>query len=109
MYENGKQINHYANKMIHKRNQKNKYRRDWFRGLRCSSWEDYVAHAKEWDDLKYWKEFYLSDLRKCASDFTNSKLRTEFRNELANCDYEDMIAPQHSDYKKYFDYALFIW
>ena len=106
MYENGKQINHYANKMIHKRHQKNKYRRNWIGDLRYASWEDYLAHE---DDLKYWKEWYLSGPRKFASDCTNSKIRAGFRSDLANEDYEDMYAPQHSDYKKYFDYAWSVW
>lgn len=109
MYENGKQVNQHANKMIHKRRQKNQYRRKYVRGLRCASWEDYKAHADEWDNLKYWKEYYLSGARSFARGQTNSKLRRKFRDDAASCDYEEMYAPQHSEYQKSFDYAWSVW
>lgn len=109
MYENGKQMNRYANKMIHKRKQKKKYTRSYFRGYRGASWEDYCAHAEEWDDLEYWKEWYLSGSRKFASECTNSKLRSCLKNDLSHMDYEEMYAPQHGEYKKFFDYAWTVW
>ena len=84
MYENGRQVNRYEAKMIHKRKQKRLYRRYfWGRGLKGNSWEDYVAHADE-DD--------------------NSKLRSMFKDEYAHADYEDICSLHHSQYKKYFDY-----
>ena len=76
----------------------------WGRGLRGNSWEDYVAHADEDDDLEYWKVWYLSGARKFASDCSNSKLRSTFKDELAHADYEDICSLHHSQYKKYFDY-----
>lgn len=109
MYENGKQINHYASKMIHKRKQKNKYRRSYFGGYICASWEDYAAHAYEFNDLKYWREWYLSGPRQFARDCTNQKLRSSFREEISKEDYEDMYAPQNGEYRKFFDYAWTVW
>ena len=109
MYENGKQMNRYANKMIHKRKLKDKFRNDWFRRP-CASWEDYAAHRDEYfDDLRYWRISYDSGVRKFASDCSNSRLRSEYKNELAHVDYEDMYAPQHADYRKHFDYWWTIW
>lgn len=102
-------MNRYANKMIHKRKQKKKYMRSYFRGYRGASWEDYCAHAEEWDDLEYWKEWYLSGSRKFASECTNSKLRSCLKNDLSHMDYEEMYAPQHGEYKKFFDYAWTVW
>lgn len=105
MYENGRQVNRYAAKMIHKKKLKKLYRRYWWgRGLKGNSWEDYVAHADEDDDLEYWKVWYLSGARKFASDCSNSKLRSMFKNELSYDDYDDMTSLHHSQYKKYFDY-----
>ncbi len=110
MYENGKQLNRYANKMIHKRKQKDNCRRKWFGGLSCSSWEDYKAHAWEHNNsLEYWKTYYLSGPRKFARDQTNSALRRKFRDEFASDDYENMYAPQCAEYQKFFDYAYSIW
>ena len=104
MYENGRQVNRYANKMKHKRVLKNRYRRLWFRGYTAASWEDYVAHAKEWDRLEYWTTYYLSGVKDFSRDRTNGNLRTTFREEKARGDYEAMHAPQHGEYRKYFDY-----
>lgn len=109
VYENGKQINHYANKMIHKRKLKDKYRRSWIGNPRCASWEDYFAHADDWDDLKYWKEWYLSGSRRFAKCCTNSALRSGFREEFSHEDYENMYAPQNSEYKRLFDYMWSVW
>ena len=108
MYENGKQMNRYANKMIHKQKIKNKYRRDWFRRP-CASWEDFSAHRYEWDDLRYWRISYDTGSRRFASDCSNSKLRAEFKEELAHMEYEEMYAPQKGNYKKHFDYWWTIW
>ena len=109
MYENGRQINHYANKMKHKRVQKNRYRRKYFGGYRAASWKDYVAHADEWDDLEYWRDYYLSGVKAFARDRTNGVLRTRFREEAARGNYDDMSAPHHADYRKHFDYWWTVW
>lgn len=109
MYENGRQMNRYANKLIHKRKQKNLYRRGWFGGFRASSWEDYAAHAGEYDPLTYWKTCYLSGPRKFAKGQTNSIRRSKFRTELSSADYENMHALQRSEYKRFFDYWYCIW
>ena len=92
MYENGKQVNRYAAKMIHKRRQKNLCRRKYFGGIRGSSWEDYVAHLGERDSLKY----YLSGPKGFAKRQTNRVLRSRLRKE-------DHL-PQGAEYRKYFDY-----
>lgn len=87
MYENGKQVNRYAAKMIH-----NLCRRKYVGGIRGSSWEDYVAHLGEWDSPKY----YLSGPKGFAKRQTNRVLRSRLRKE-------DHL-PQGAEYRKYFDY-----
>ena len=109
MYENGKQMNRYANKMIHKRKLKDIYRRNWRGDPRAASWEDFVSHADEWDDLRYWREWYLSGPRKFAKGCTNKALRSGFPEEFSQEDLEDLYAPQHGEYKKSFDYMWSVW
>lgn len=104
MYENGRQLNRYAAKMIHKKRQKRNYTRNFLGGFRCKSWEDYVAHANKRDDLRYWRQWYLSNVRRFASEYSNSVIRSQFRTEKQCDNYEEMYAPQYSHYKKYFDY-----
>lgn len=104
MYENGKQANRYANKMKHKQIQKNRYRRKYLHGYRAASWEDYKAHADEWDNLEYWRGYYLSGVKDFARGCTNGILRARFREEAAHGNYDDMFAPQYASYKKFFDY-----
>ena len=109
VYENGKRMNHYANKMIHKRRQKNHFLTKGFPGVCSASWADYKAHADDFDSLKYWKVYYLSGLRKFARTQTNRVLRARLRSDIAAADYNNMHAPQHAEYQKSFDYLWTIW
>lgn len=109
MYENGRQMNRYANKMIHKRKQKNLYRRLWFGGFQASSWEDYAAHARDSDPLKYWKTYYLSGPKRYAKQQTNNIARARFREDVSSTEYEDMYAPQRAEYQRFFDFCWTVW
>ena len=105
MYENGKQVNRHANKMKHKQNQKYVFLSgNPFPRAPGVSWKDYISHKKDHQSNKYWKIGYSSEIRSYASRMTSHKLRTEFRNDKAHLDEEDLYAPQHSEYKKNFDY-----
>lgn len=108
MYENGKQMNRYANKMKHKKEMKKSFLKSPYK-FHHISWDDYVAHAGEYDRLDYWKTCYLSGVRAYASFRTNRKLRAEFRQALANEDFDALYAPQYGNYKKHFDYWWTIW
>lgn len=69
-----------------------------------TSWEDFVAHD-HWDpDLKYWWSCSFSSIRSWVSKCASRKLRNEFKHSLAHDDYEDIIAPQRGQFKKYFEY-----
>lgn len=103
MYQNGKQLNRYAAKMIHKKRMKDRYMNYPYGGLH-TSWADYVAHASLWDDLEYWRYYDLSGVRAYASLCSKRVLRNKFRTEIAAIDFEDMYAPQHGNFKKHFDY-----
>ena len=92
MYENGRQVNRYANKKKHKRKMKR--------------WSGYL---NDLDGLPYWKTYYLSGRRGFAKEWTNRRLRSKFREEVAQQDYENMSAPHCGEYRKHFDYAWTIW
>lgn len=108
MYQNGKQLNRYAAKMIHKKHMKDRYMNWPFGGLH-TSWVDYVAHKRPWDDLEYWRYYDASGPRSFAAKCTNRRLRNSFRHDMASQNFIDMYAPQHAYYKKYFDYCWAIW
>lgn len=99
MYENGKQLNHYACLMKHKHMMKKSYMRRPY-NYRYSSWSNYTAHLEEFDSIKYWKTFYLSDAREYARYLSRKTIRQQFRQEKHHTDPEEMYAPQHSHYKK---------
>ena len=107
MYENGRQINRYANKMIHKRKMKRKFLEGGY--ISYAGWDSYVAHSNERTWLEYWKYYYISGTREFARRCTRRKIRAGFRQDLARLDVEDMFAPQRGQYKKFFDYAWTVW
>ena len=109
MYENGRQVNRYANKMIHKRNLKRKYLIGGLFWRGYISWEQYVGCADGRDWLRYWDTFYISGRRGYARYCSRRKIRADFRQQVAHGDYENMYAPHGGQYKKFFDYAWTVW
>lgn len=69
-----------------------------------SKWVD-----KRNEGYDYWNQCYLSGSRRYAKDCTNRKIRSMFRDLIANEFLDDIIAPQGSDYEKLFDYFWTIW
>lgn len=109
MYENGRQINRYAAKMIHQRKMKFRYLHAKFGFGRGQSWDEYAAHCDDEWYLKYWHTWYYSGRRTLAQRCSNRKLRNEFREETASRDWENMYAPQYGNYKKHFEYWWMIF
>ena len=93
MYENGKRVNGYHRKKIHKRILKKKHR-IWY--------ADYHTDNTN-ADKEYWKQFYLTGPRKVAKDCTNRKIRRTY-NKYNMLNTEDMARPTNAMYRKYFDY-----
>lgn len=104
MYENGYQVNRYANKCRHKRKQKQ------LTMLRNHSYENPDTAYNKWsthytdtwcEPPHYWKVLYLSNPRKYSRKMTSKQVR---------CIYKEMLL--HNDpylfngglYKKTFDY-----
>ena len=109
MYENGVQLNRYANKMIHQRKMKYAFLNKTYGWMPGVSWEEYMARKKEQDSEEYWKIWDVSRRRAFASRCSRRKIRSEYRQALAHMDLEDMYVPQHSEYKKIYDYWWTIW
>lgn len=103
MYENGKQLNRYANKMLHKRKMKQSYLK---RGYFChyGSWSSYIAWLGEFDSVEYWKTWYLTGAREYADYKSRKKIRQSFRQEVYKKDFDEIYAPQRGEYKKYSEY-----
>ena len=57
----------------------------------------------------YWDEFYLSGSRRFAKQSTNRKIRSEFRDLLANEHHDNIPTLRGSDYEKWFDYLWTIY
>ena len=104
MYQNGKQLNRYAAKMIHKQTMKRQYlNKVWGFGL-GQSWEDYAAHCSDPWYLRYWKLWDFTGSRAVARWCSNKKLRAEFREDAARADWDNIYAPQCGNYTKHVDY-----
>ena len=103
MYENDRQLNRYANKMLHKRKMKLNYIRSPYNWI-YTSWENYIAHLKDYDSTDYWCTCYLSGPREYARYLSRKKLRQSFRQEVCKKDFDEIYAPQHGDYKRYSEF-----
>lgn len=104
MYENGRQVNRYANKCRHKKKQKQQAM------LRCHWHEDPVTTYNEWFNYyadmwqvspHYWEVFYLSGVRKYSRKMTSKKIRCIYKEMLL---HDDPYAINGGLYKKTFDY-----
>ena len=60
-------------------------------------------------EIKYWKICYLTGPRQYAKYGTDRRIRQRYRIIVITHDLEDIIAPQHSDYRKEYDYSNDIW
>lgn len=115
MYENGKRVNGYHRKMLHKRAMKDKYVKTWFYGhISGLSWEEFLKYirSRDWyseDDLHYWRTFYLSGCRSYAKYCTARKIRSVTKQAVTKQDYDDILNIDRGMYRKYFDYDWTIW
>ena len=101
MYENGRQLNRYANKKKHKHIMQQRYLRYPF-PRSFDSWNGYLAHLSEEDQpAEYWKAYSQTGHRRYAKHCTNRVLRAQGR-VLTDI-------PQRGGYRKLFDYWGYIF
>ena len=118
MYENGKRVNGYKRKRIHKRKMKQRHADSWFygSGSKTMSWPEFKAYAENAlangecpeSILDYWKATYLTEARQSAKRETARRSRQQFREAVNKCaDWEEFasLPPYH----RVFDYAWEIW
>jgi hypothetical protein len=105
-YENGKQVNRYANKIEHKR-------RQWEKCFspQCSFFpvkfmslfpEDYWLDENK--QVEYWRAYDYSTNRVFAKKQTNKRLRQDNRKLNDTLYYENFPNYQHGQFHKQFDY-----
>ena len=122
MYENGRRINGYQKKRLHKRKVKKAYAKTYCWGSGEYSWSMMVAKYRDeprdrWGHpLDYWKDYSLTGPRRYAKSQTNNVLRREFKNQcqkamLADFDdtYDYMPQIVNGTYRKYYDYTWTVW
>ena len=86
MYENGKRVNGYQKKRLHKRKVKNSYAKIYCYGDGEYTWRMLVTEFKDEPRMKwghpldYWKNYSLTEQRSMAKEQTNRALRREFNN-----------------------------
>lgn len=120
MYENGRRIEGYRKKRLHKRKQKNTYAKTWSYGDRESGM-DWTAlkiyafnraktrYGSDADyTLDYWKYYNSSKQRTAAKRETARRARQQFRERVNTCaDWEEFEGLD--PYKKIFDYDWEVW
>lgn len=122
MYQNGKRVNGYPKKRLHKRKQKERYAKKYCWGNHEVSWQTLENAYRDtpgygrYHPLNYWREFSLSGPRSYAKQQTNNVLRTKFKAEnkkiLTAYDVDDLDCfPRltNSNYRKYYEYSWTIW
>ena len=119
MYENGKRVNGYQKKRLHKRKIKNTYAKTWYWGNGQYDWDMMVIEYKDeprsrWGHpLDYWKDFSLTGPRSYAKEQTNSIIRREYkdycRRALIDNIYDFTPNMSNGTYRKYFDYDWTVW
>lgn len=122
MYENGKRVNGYQRKRLHKRKVKQSYAKTWYYGDGQYEWNLLVLQYKDeprskWGHpLDYWKDCNLTGPRCYAKSQTNSVLRRKFNDEcrkalLEDFDdtYDDLPRVANGNYRKYYDYSWTVW
>lgn len=122
MYENGKRVNGYRRKRMHKRKMKQSYAKTWVYGDGMSAWNTLVLEYKDtpaarWGHpLNYWKDCSHTTARQFAKHQTDHTLRREFnnvRNKVILADPEDFMEEvptlSRGEYRRYFDYGWTVW
>lgn len=123
MYENGRRVNGYFKKHIHKNKIKQRYINTWLYGKNRKSnlmaWPEFKAYVEKISSrpiygcyynhaLKYWKQYYLTGSRKYSKRETARRARQQFREAISKCiDWNDFdgLTPYH----KNFDYSWTVW
>ena len=115
--------NRYDRKQQHKRELKKKHAIQWdnfdVNIDEIIAREEYERDLEsgislKWNDERnggynYWDNYYISGARKYAKDCTNRKIRSKYRNLLANQEFEHIMTLSGSQYEKEFDYFWTIW
>lgn len=106
MYQGGKRISGYRKRRQHKERMKQQYGRMGggpynYDGYK--SWQDYKANHSEYEDLDYWRRYYLSSSKSAAKKYTNKRIRAQ---RIYN---DDSISLKHAEYRKEFDYGWWVW
>lgn len=109
MYQNGKRIEGYLEKRLHKRKMKDRHAKKYAYGPKQQyTWTQLLAyHADEPGALDYWREYYLA--KKECKNAASRRIRNIIRAKIARGDYEDMDLPQSAEYRKYYDYQGEVW
>lgn len=104
-------VNRYRRRRYHKRVIIRRFEKHWDR-----SRLNYVQILDKYRDdpwmlneIKPWKIRYLTGPRQHAKYGTDRRIRQRYRTIVITHELEDIIAPQHSDYRKEYDYSNDIW
>lgn len=107
-------MNRYQRKCKHKRHIKREHVSKWYWGHPVvMSWEQFCIINEDCKHaLKYWRNYYLSEIRVFAKKETNRRLRASDkilkRAEFYD-DEEDFFLHQRAAYRKAFDYDWTLW
>lgn len=105
MYENGKRLNRYARKLLHKTKMKRKAtplcyssfkvyaededKKEW---MQLSYWQEKIRNGWKPDHHKWWKPRWDCIKKKCLKEEAREKARSYYREQLAHYDInEDSI------------------
>lgn len=109
MYENGRRLNQYRRKRLHKRKMKERYAKKYFwYGYGYGTWNEMVIRFKDEEPKKwghpldYWHEYSNSDqfIKKQA----NRKVRRALKREMME-DHDDVPTRRGCHHKRYYDLA----
>lgn len=119
MLQGGVSVNKYHRLRSNKNRMKERYAKKYSYG--CLSWrgiiiehENDLKQGHHFNDLSYWKEYYLSGRRNYSKFSTNRKIRQMNRSICQSAmqleDAEDCgVQMRNADYRKYFDYDWTVW
>ncbi|MBE5925673.1 MAG: hypothetical protein E7270_01680 [Lachnospiraceae bacterium] len=111
MYENGRRLNQYRRKRLHKRKMKERYAKKYF-WYGYGTWNEMVIRFKDeerwknWHPLDYWREHSNSDgnYYKFVKKQANRKVRRALKREMME-DHDDIPTRRGCRHKRYYDLA----
>ena len=103
-------VSRYRRKRYHKNVMIRRFERAWGSQMSYAQiLEKYSDDPWMLHEIKYWQICYLSGPRQYAKYGTNRKIRQKYRTIVKSRELEDITAPQHSDYRKEYDYSNTVW